>query len=300
MGWADDAPQILGTDALPAAAAPDAGEASAATQSQGGEPGGMSVPVGPPAQQPSQSAGASGLPPELVAALRVSIRPNSAARFASALGAGLASVGQNWNKPGGAAFAASAGAAMQGADKAQHDLAHTQIAALNAAIHALRAGDMIAYHRSLAQYHQSVAEQRRRHAVKTPPTPPLQPEPAAPAAPATVPPPAAAPQPEAAAPEQVSAATAAEPAAPDPQVVAAHRTTLERLLGDAGVPPQRVEPTDIAGAAHLMATKALPATEAFETAALHGALAGGHASPAEIDLIYGPGAADAIRSAATS
>jgi hypothetical protein len=34
--------------------------------------------------------------------------------------------------------------------------------------------------------------------------------------------------------------------------------------------------------------------------ALHGALAGGHASPAEIDLIYGPGAADAIRSAATS
>jgi len=258
---------------------------------------GISVPLGAPAQQPNPSGGASGLPPELVAALRANIRPNSAARFASALGAGLASVGQNWNKPGGAAFAASAGAAMQGADKAQHDLAHTQIAALNAAVHALRAGDMIAYHRSLAEYHRSVAEQRRRHAARTPATPPPQPEPAEAAAPATEPPPAEAPPPEAAAPEHVSDATTP---APDPHLVAAHRTTLERILSDAGVPPDRVEAGDIAGAARLMATKGLPAHAAFETAALHGALAGGHASPAEIDLIYGPGAADAIRSAAAS
>src|ERR1700719_1516329 len=138
MGWLDDAPQILGTDALPTAAMADAGNASAATQSQASEPGVINVPVVPPAQQPNPSGGAGSLTPELVAALRANIKPNSAARFASALGAGLASVGQNWNKPGGAAFAASAGAAMQGADKAQHDLAHTQIAALNAAVHALR------------------------------------------------------------------------------------------------------------------------------------------------------------------
>src|SRR5580704_2362535 len=139
MGWSDDAAQILGIDALPPA--PDAGDASAGTQSPGSEPG-VSVPLVPPAQQPTTPGNAGGLPPELLAALRASIKPNGAARFASALGAGLASVGHNWNKPGGAAFAASAGAAMQGADKAQHDLAHTQIAALNAAIHALRAGDM--------------------------------------------------------------------------------------------------------------------------------------------------------------
>jgi hypothetical protein len=178
MGWLDDAPQILGTDALPTAAVPDAGNASAATQSQGSEPGGINVPVGPAAQQPNQATGWGNLPPEIVAALRAGIRPpqqnnsgllssmfglspSGAAQFSSALGSGLASVGQNWNKPGGAAFAASAGAAKQGGNQAQQQQADSQLRAVHTAIEALKAGDMATYHQALANYHAALTQQRR-------------------------------------------------------------------------------------------------------------------------------------------
>jgi hypothetical protein len=57
---------------------------------------------------------------------------------------------------------------------------------------------------------------------------------------------------------------------------------------------------DLDSAARLMAMKGMPAAEAFETASLHNAMDAGHASPAQVDFIYGPGAADAIRSTATS
>jgi hypothetical protein len=270
MGWADDAPQILGTDALPPpivgtnAAAGGATAGAVAGGDAGLVPGGLNVPSSP-AQPPSQASGWGILPPEDIAALRANIRPDGAARFSSALGAGLASAGQNWNKPAGAAFAASAGAAIQGGEKAQQQLVHNQIAALNAAIHAYRAGDMIAYHRSLSEYHQAVGEQRRRQAAPPRPAKPAQ---------------------EAQAPE------------PEPDELGPHRAKLADLLNDAGVPADRVEGADLHAAAQLMAAKALPARDAFEVAAMHGALADGHASPAEIDLIYGPGAADAIRSAA--
>jgi hypothetical protein len=273
---------VLGLDALPSSiidAAPDR----------------------PPAPETAQPNNWESLTPELIAALRTNIRPDGAGRFSAALGAGLASAGQNWNKPALAAFASGAGAAIEGADKAQQQLVHNQIAALNAAIHAFRAGDMIAYHRSLADYHRAVSAQRR-HAA---PPRPAKPAPDA----AAVEPiaPVAAPLAAAAAPGETAVvdasadpAVVAQQAEPDPQQLAAHRATLERLLGEAGVPADRIEPQDLAGAARLMAAKALPPHDAFETAVMHGALTAGHASPADIDFIYGPGAADAIRSAATS
>ena len=75
---------------------------------------------------------------------------------------------------------------------------------------------------------------------------------------------------------------------------------LDRLLTDAGVPPDRVQAADLDSAARLMAAKAMPADEALETASLRNALSAGHVSPAEVNLIYGPGVADAIHSTATS
>jgi len=73
-----------------------------------------------------------------------------------------------------------------------------------------------------------------------------------------------------------------------------------RFLADAGVPPDRVDAADLDRAARLMATKAMPAEAAFETASLHNAMDAGHVEPAEVDRIYGPGVADAIRSTAAS
>jgi hypothetical protein len=89
------------------------------------------------------------------------LSPSNAAQFSSALGSGLASVGQNWNKPAGAAFAASAGAAMQGGNQAQQQHADSQLKAVHTAIEALKAGDMATYHQALAIYHAALAQQRR-------------------------------------------------------------------------------------------------------------------------------------------
>jgi hypothetical protein len=319
--------QLLDPNAPPAAvpAAPNsatqpASSAATATPADAtappAQPGGLNVPLAPPAGMtpptpPGQGAAWGNMPPIIGNALGGALAPQANAaglfgpntgRFMSALGAGLSSAGQNWNKPAAAAFASGAGAAIQGGDKAQQQLVHNQIAALNAAIQAFRAGDMIAYHRSLADYHQAIAEQRRRQAEGRAARPAQQPS-VRPSVPADINSAAEAPpqpEPAAEAANGDAAAEATQPAAPDPQLVAAHRTMLQRVVGETGVPPDRIEAADLDGAAQLMATKALPAADAFETAAIHNALEGGHASPAEIDLIYGPGAADAIRSTATS
>jgi hypothetical protein len=215
--------------------------------------------------------------------------------FMSSLGAGLSSAGQNWNKPAAAAFASGAGAAIEGAEKAQQQFVHNQIAAVSAAIHALRAGDMISYHRALSDYHKAIAAQKRAQVRPVP----QQAHP--PSVAATVPAPAADPQPTTRLTLPADAEpTSSEPATPDPQDVAGHRAALERVLADTGVPPTRLDSADLDHAARLMASKGLPAAEAFEAASIHNAIDAGHASPAEVDLIYGPGAADAIRSTATS
>src|SRR5262249_8959240 len=94
----------------PAAQASDSGVPDAKSQ-------GLNVPVGP---QPAAQSLASGMPPAIGGAPAPLANggglfgPN-AGRVMAALGAGLASAGQNWNKPAAAAFASGAGAALQGA-----------------------------------------------------------------------------------------------------------------------------------------------------------------------------------------
>jgi hypothetical protein len=258
------------------------------------EPGqGGAPPPDPSAGVPAPGA-ASGMPP-WVAALLPSPQggvfgPNTG-RVMSALGAGLSSAGQNWNKPAMAAFASGAGAALQGAQQFDNQVQDAKLKALHAAIAAFKAGDIAAYHRSLADYHKTLAEEKR-HARPAPP-PPGPPESQLPAAAAVEPA-------EAAAQASQTDGAVAESASAQPQVTVAHVRALDRLLTDAGVPPDRVETADLDSAAQLMAAKAMPAAHALEAASLRNAMNAGHVTPAEVNLIYGPGAADAVHSTATS
>lgn len=133
-------------------------------------PGGMSAPGpgGPGGSFP-------GMPPELVHAVKDSLlsapdKPtflqsvlgvdsNTAQRVSASLATGLTSVGQNWNKPGLAAFAGSAGAAIGGGNKEQQQQTVNRQTALKEAIAAYSANNMAAYHKSLADYHEAVANQ---------------------------------------------------------------------------------------------------------------------------------------------
>jgi hypothetical protein len=262
------------------------------------EPGqGAAPPPDPSAGVPAPAAAASGMPPWVARLLPSQpggmFGPNTG-RVMSALGAGLSSAGQNWNKPALAAFASGAGAALQGAQQFDNQVQDAKLKALHAAIAAFKAGDIAAYHRSLADYHKTLAEEKR-HARPAPP-PPAPPESQLPAAAAVAPAQAVA---QAAPPTQPDGASA-EGATAQPQVTVAHLRALDRLLTDAGVPPDRVEASDLDSAARLMAAKATPAAHALEAASLHNAIEAGHVSPAEVNLIYGPGAADAVHSTATS
>jgi hypothetical protein len=131
-------------------------------------PNGAPQPGGAPGSRPGQAIG--NLPPDIARALGGALNPptgkaggilgnvfgmdpGQASRFMSGLGTGLASVGQNWNKPMGAAFAASAGSAIQGGQQAQNQQQDQRLKSINAAIHAWQIGDMAKYHQSLADYH---------------------------------------------------------------------------------------------------------------------------------------------------
>ena len=247
-------------------------------------------PGASPAPDPSPgvaSSAANGLPPwvaGLVPPPPGGVFGPATGRVMAALGAGLSSAGQNWNKPALAAFASGAGAALQGGQQFDNQAQDARLKALHTAIAAWKVGDLAAYHRSLADYHKAVAAERQQRA--RPAMPP--PEPAPPVEPAEAAAPAA----------EDRAVTDRAPA--QPQVSVAHVRALDRLLTDAGVPPDRVETADLDRAAQLMAAKQMPALEAFEAATMHNAMNAGHVSPAEVNLIYGPGAADAIRSTATS
>jgi hypothetical protein len=70
----------------------------------------------------------------------------------AALGAGLSSAGQNWNKPAMAAFASGAGTALQGGQQWSNQQQDTRLKALHAAIAAWKAGDIAAYGRALAMF----------------------------------------------------------------------------------------------------------------------------------------------------
>src|SRR5215813_13610830 len=81
----------------------------------------------------------------------------------SALGAGLRSAGQNWNKPGLAAFAAGAGAAMGGGDEADDKLYKRKLDAIDRAIKARQEGDLTAFRNATLDFHKAQLEEQRRH-----------------------------------------------------------------------------------------------------------------------------------------
>jgi hypothetical protein len=177
---------VLGLDSLPpsplypvgqlppsAAAAPGGADSPSSPR--------LSVPLAPPASTPPASAidlaqqpGTSAPSPvtpdpgglDLGQLIRSAFTPQggvfgaNTGQFMSALGGGLSSAGQNWNKPAMAAFASGAGAALQGGQQWQAQQQEAKLKALNAAIAAWKTGDMTSYHQALAQYHAAVAQQR--------------------------------------------------------------------------------------------------------------------------------------------
>jgi hypothetical protein len=297
MADSDFGQNVLGSDYLPASPLYPVQNLTAPIASAP-PPGQGAAPARDMSPGVSAPAAASGLPP-WVAGLLPSppggmFGPNTG-RVMSALGAGLSSAGQNWNKPALAAFASGAGAALQGGQQFDNQVQDAKLKALHAAIAAFKVGDLAAYHRSLADYHKTLADEKRQHTRPATP-PPAPPESQLPPVPAVDPVGAAA----SVAPPAQGGGASAEAAAVQPQVTVAHLRALDRLLTDAGVPPDRVQAADLDSAARLMAAKAMPADEALETASLRNAIDAGHVSPAEVNLIYGPGAADAIRSTATS
>ena len=233
MGWLDDAPQILGIDALPPAPAPlmpiqtlldpnalpaavsavpnsatqPASSAVLPDQNTGygaiAPPassrrgalaaGSLDVPITsaryrPPPDQvvPATAPGEAGawgnnLPPFLNRAFSSLMSPQvdsgifgpNTGHFMAALGTGLQSVGQNWNKPGGAAFATSAGSAIQGGQAYANQQQDQKLKLVQAAIHAWQLGDMEIYRRAmlglqmlkandLSQYRQGQLDMRRQ------------------------------------------------------------------------------------------------------------------------------------------
>jgi hypothetical protein len=88
----------------------------------GGAPGGPNTAVGPIGRA-------------------LGLDANQAKQLGGSLGAGLESVGNNWNKPGLAAFAGSAGAALKGANTTQDKTIDQQQKYLTQAIAAAKVGD---------------------------------------------------------------------------------------------------------------------------------------------------------------
>ena len=150
------ATDTLGLGALPGPVewAPPGTTASLGDFSTGGS---LDVPLTPPATSapPPSGSSASGGGIDLSQILGMlrpqqpqgAFSPNS--QFMAALGAGLSSAGQNWNKPAMAAFASGAGAALQGGQQWNNQQQDARLKALHAAIAAWKAGDIAAYRQAL-------------------------------------------------------------------------------------------------------------------------------------------------------
>ena len=162
-----DFTDALGLGALlpgPAEWAPSGTTASLGDFSTGGS---VEVPLRPPAAAPpaagpapplalgppAPAAGGGIDPSQILGMLRPQqpqggvLNPNS--QFMAALGAGLSSAGQNWNKPALAAFASGAGAALQGGQQRNNQQQDAKLKALHAAIAAWKTGDMVGYRQAL-------------------------------------------------------------------------------------------------------------------------------------------------------
>jgi hypothetical protein len=93
------------------------------------------------------------------------------------------------------------------------------------------------------------------------------------------------------------AAAAHAPELPTPEQIADNRARVADFLNRVGVPPHVIGAAEIDAAARRIGTPPLP--DAIETAALRNALESGVVTPDEVDRIYGPGAADAVRGTPT-
>lgn len=80
------------------------------------------------------------------------LNPNQASQISGSLGAGLKSVGDNAHKPGLAAFASSAGSAMEGGKAADDKTLDNQNKYLQRAIEAQKAGDQAKYQVNYLKY----------------------------------------------------------------------------------------------------------------------------------------------------
>lgn len=106
---------------------------------------GPAMPITPPGADSSTSpsvvapgGGQNGVGP---IGRALGLDANTAKQLSGSLGAGLKSVGTNWNKPGFAAFAGSAGSALEGSNTTQDKTIEQQQKYLTQAIAASKAGD---------------------------------------------------------------------------------------------------------------------------------------------------------------
>lgn len=152
-------PYPPGTDPMTAGNAPPPGvpmpQARPAGAPPAASPGGPMPSPGVPMPQgpgggapPAQQASPGGT----FISRALGISPEQSQQMGSGLAAGLKSVGQNWNKPGLAAFSGSAGAAMEGSQKRQDVQSKQMTDYLNSAIKAKQAGDEGGYKRSYVKY----------------------------------------------------------------------------------------------------------------------------------------------------
>jgi hypothetical protein len=77
------------------------------------------------------------------------------------------------------------------------------------------------------------------------------------------------------------------------------RERIESTLDENGVPPDRVDPADIEGAARLVTRRDLLTLDAFKRAVIGDALKRGLVTPEEVDQAYGRGTADEHRGPST-
>lgn len=85
---------------------------------------------------------------------------NRESQMRGSLGAGLKSVGENWNKPGLAAFAGSAGAGIEGGKKADDTTTSQQDKYLQRAIQAKKEGNNAEYQKNYLQYQIASAKEK--------------------------------------------------------------------------------------------------------------------------------------------
>jgi hypothetical protein len=85
------------------------------------------------------------------------------------------------------------------------------------------------------------------------------------------------------------------PELPEAQQTTDNKTKISESLRRVGIPPDRVDPADIEGAARFVTRRAFLTFGAFKRAVVGDALERGFATPEEIDQAYGRGTADEYR-----